>query len=844
MSFLSSFIKQQAENIAKQEAQKVAQQAEQQLQQEATAQLGDAGGQGVQFLSGVFNSELNAEMGGGGGDNGYSGKYGKGGKGKGGGIGKYGGAKATNANSGLGTVGKDDAPFKYFVSPLKATSSAWKGKSIDVLRLYGTAGVSQLYEYKILIHYDGRIGEINDSVKITGKIGNAKITIMGHIKVVDARRYRDDSKEIQLFMITIVPDEDKLLITGKNRIFEQKSAADIISSVLKEHKIKFSKKLQSGKAVKKPFCVQYHQSDWNFIEHLLLENGWYYLFENKVEGSEKSTLTLTDNLGKMHMIDKELHTFSSIDLHDSHYVLEWSHTEQYTVTGYNASHYDFTKATAVQKESGGDSKYSLEFDQSTHTYPHTKKELDSYAGYHAGADKILNITTRHYITCGSSITVLNGKSKDKYYVVKAEYHLNTDFANSWAEASWSYVSKLQCVPASSSGKIPIMMIQGINKLQPKPRIYGAQTAIVIGPKGKEVYTDQWGRVRIRFFWDPKYLSHDKGTKDTCWVRVSHAGASSNGQFYMPRIGDEVLVVFEDGDPERPIVVNSLYNSSNHIPHKPNAKDVNFWRMYKTKSKKDYNQISMDADSKNSKLAIKACHNMNVDVEANLTTKVTKGTIKTSNDKGSVKHVLTDGNFETEITKGNIKNTLIAGGMETKLVKGNIKQELVDGNFSTKMIKGNISETIIDGNLTTIITKGKYSVDLADGDYSIKTLKNAKVEAVGGMTLITAGNRTQTVGTGDTLTIETGNYTVTVTGGNISLTASADISLTAPNISLTGEASISLTAPEISISGEASTSISGATVNISGEGETSLSSAGELSVEGSMITMTGGMVEIN
>jgi type VI secretion system secreted protein VgrG len=98
---------------------------------------------------------------------------------------------------------------------------------------------------------------------------------------------------------------------------------------------------------------------------------------------------------------------------------------------------------------------------------------------------------------------------------------------------------------------------------PRPTISGPQTAIVVGPPGEEIFTDELGRVKVQFHWDRKGEHNDKSS---CWVRVAQSGASGGfGSILIPRVGDEVVVVFLDGNPDRPLIMGSLYNSKNTPP---------------------------------------------------------------------------------------------------------------------------------------------------------------------------------------------------------------------------------------------------------------------------------------
>jgi type VI secretion system secreted protein VgrG len=104
------------------------------------------------------------------------------------------------------------------------------------------------------------------------------------------------------------------------------------------------------------------------------------------------------------------------------------------------------------------------------------------------------------------------------------------------------------------------------RVTPKPRVFGLESAVVVGPKGKQIYTDEFGRVRVQFPWD-RY--HEFNERSSCWLRVSHPWAGGGfGAVAIPRVGHEVLVAFFEGDPDQPIIVGSVYNATTKLPYFP------------------------------------------------------------------------------------------------------------------------------------------------------------------------------------------------------------------------------------------------------------------------------------
>ena len=104
-----------------------------------------------------------------------------------------------------------------------------------------------------------------------------------------------------------------------------------------------------------------------------------------------------------------------------------------------------------------------------------------------------------------------------------------------------------------------MFLGALPRVTPRPRVEGTQTAVVVGPPGEEIFTDKYGRVKVQFHWD-REGKHDNTS--SCWIRVVQpASGASSGSLVIPRVGQEVVVAFEEGDPDRPIVIGVVYDST-------------------------------------------------------------------------------------------------------------------------------------------------------------------------------------------------------------------------------------------------------------------------------------------
>jgi type VI secretion system secreted protein VgrG len=138
----------------------------------------------------------------------------------------------------------------------------------------------------------------------------------------------------------------------------------------------------------------------------------------------------------------------------------------------------------------------------------------------------------------------------------------------------------------------------------RPRILGPQSAVVVGPSGEEIHVDEFGRVRVQFFWDPEATSDEHSS---CWIRVSQGWAGAGyGMTMLPRVGQEVLVGFLDGDPDQPIVVGRVHNANEQVPYPlPRNKTVSTWKSRSTPSSDGFNEIKFDDDAGNELVYIQA-----------------------------------------------------------------------------------------------------------------------------------------------------------------------------------------------------------------------------------------------
>ena len=257
--------------------------------------------------------------------------------------------------------------------------------------------------------------------------------------------------------------------------------------------------------------------------------------------------------------------------------------------------------------------------------------------------------------------------------------------------------------------IPADIVYRPTHTRSKPQIHGIQSAVVVGPGGEEIHTDKYGRIKIQFHWDRNGKSDDKSSM---WVRVSTPWAGSNwGMIHIPRIGQEVIVNFLDGDLDRPVVVGSLYNADNMPPYKlPDNMTQSGIKSRSTKSggADNFNEIRFEDKKDSEEIYVHAEKDFNCVIENNETREIGFE----DKDKGD-QEIKIYNDQKVEIGKGS------KGGSQTVDIYKDRKVTLETGNDTLLLKKGNMSVTMKVGNQTTTLDKGNQKTDIKLGNQTTK-----------------------------------------------------------------------------------------------------------------------------
>lgn len=447
----------------------------------------------------------------------------------------------------------------------------------DVLLLRGFTGqeaMSRLFSFELdLLSTDPEIkfkDIIGQTVTLRVVLGRDKERFFNGV----ISRFMQTGSDAGLanYRATMVPKLWFLTRTADCRIFQNKKVPDIIQEILKENGITDIKTVLKGTYEARDYCVQYRETDFNFVSRLMEQYGLFYFFEH---ADGKHMIVLADDLSAHQPCPEQSNVSwnpqgSDSLAEDVITSLQWEESlrfGKYAVTDYNFE----TPSTSLQAEVksqidvGGNGKYEI------YDYPGEygkKAEGEAVAKIRMEEEEarykvISGAGSARVFTTGFKFTLQDYVRKDVNgdYVLTEVRHA-ASVGNTYATGAAAggndedYSNSFTCIPAKTPFRAP--------QVTPKPMVQGPQTAVVVGKAGEEIWTDKYGRVKVQFHWD-RYGKMNE--ESSCWVRVSQNWAGKQwGAMFLPRIGQEVIVEFLEGDPDQPIITGRVYNAELMPPY--------------------------------------------------------------------------------------------------------------------------------------------------------------------------------------------------------------------------------------------------------------------------------------
>lgn len=631
------------------------------------------------------------------------------------------------------------------------------GDALLFYRMNGHEHLSQLFEYEVEMLSENP--DINPE-KLLGE--NVTIAVA---MPEDGKRYFNGyvtrfgqygySDNFIIYKATIRPWFWFLSRAANCRIFQNKTTPEIIKQVLSDQGFSGELKVElSGSYQPRVYCVQYRETDFNFISRLIEEEGIYYYFAHD---DGRHQLVLMDKLA-----DKAFPDYATIPFHSEasntdrsrvDHIQYWGFAKEVQTGAVAQTDYDFEKPKANLLTVSSKPNSHSHADYEAFDYPGVYKDVGPGESFTRIRREEQQTRFQRFEGSGNARGLAVGykfklaehprsDQNAEYLIVSARYQLeNNGYTSHQAATGRVFDCTFTCI-ANQAVYRPA-------RITPKPMVHGIQTAVVTGPAAEEIYTDKYGRVKVQFHWD-RFGSKDQ--ESSCWIRVAHPWAGKQwGMVAIPRIGHEVVVEFLEGDPDQPLIVGSVYNADMMPPYDlpGNATQTGIKsRSSKAGTTDNFNEFRFEDKKGSEQVYLHAEKNQDIEVENDETHWV-----------GHDRRKSVD-NDET-VTIG--KNRTESVGENETISIGKNRDETVGVNESISIGKSR-SETVGENETVSIAKNRDHSVGENE---TISIGKNHTIEV--------SENRQTTIGSddmsqvakkfyleaGDEITLKTGDASITM-----------------------------------------------------------------------------------
>jgi len=619
-------------------------------------------------------------------------------------------------------------------------------------RMTGSERLSQLFEYELEL-----LSEKND-IDLKSLLGK-NMTVKLELPDGKHRSFHGMVARISLFGMmgnlyyyraTLRPKPWLLTRNSNCRILANLSVPDIVKKILAGHGYTDLENKLTSSYEPREYCVQYRESDFNFISRLMEEEGIYYYFKHK---DRLHTIVLCDDKSG-HQTAAENQKIRYFPLANEgrrkeEHFFEWRVSEEIQSGTYEHDDFDFEKPKAELKATStepggheGDSKevydYPGNYIKTSVGDQHAKvrmQELRAGFEYIAANGNTRSLATGHKFDL---IDFPRADQNQEYIAVSTQVQIQNNGYESNGIADC--LEQYQCLYTVISSKTHYRSPR-VSRI---PIVQGVQTAIVVGKSGDEITTDKYGRVKVQFHWDREGKNDENSS---CWVRVAQVWAGKNwGAIHIPRIGQEVIVDFLEGNPDRPIITGRVYNADQMPPYELDANKTQSGiksRSSKGGSSENFNEIRFEDKKGEEELYIHAEKNFTRTVENDDVHKIGFDKKSPGDQKVDIYNHRT-----VTLDQGNDSLTVKMGNRSAEIKQGNDDLKLAMGNRTVKLDLGKIAE------------EAMQSIELKVGQSSIKI--DQMGVTIKGMTISIEGQmKTDVKGL---MTTVSGDAMLTVKGG--------------------------------------------------------------------------------
>ncbi|SAK74840.1 Rhs element Vgr protein [Caballeronia hypogeia] len=537
-----------------------------------------------------------------------------------------------------------------------------------------------------------------------------------------------------MYRATVRPRLWLLTRASHCRFFHRMTVPAIIGHVFADYGIDFENKC-TATYPSLEHCAQYRETDFDFVSRLAEREGIYYFIAH--EGG-KHRLILADSSqahGPTPYCAELPFRPQPAAPHEHACIYAWSTGGEVAAGIVEINDYDFEKPSqSAQQGLVARALRTTRFDPAVyamqeHAPGYTQHaDAERLASAHAEAHQASNVrvnarTTARAIWPGGLVRLiwhpLESQNRE-HLIVSAEYAINSDDYLSTLDAHARppvFDCQFRALPRDAGFRAA--------RSTPRARVAGPQTAVVVGPKGEEIHTDKYGRIKVQFHWEQLQPEASRESLLRCWVRVAQPWAGKGyGAFFLPRIGQEVLVQFIEGDPDQPLVIGSVYNAAQTPPCElPRKMARTTLKSNSTKGGNGFNEMRFDDTKGAEQLFFHAERDLETWVKHDALTRI-----------GGERHVIVE---QDEFVR--------CGGERSDNVRG--------------------SQRVRIG--------GKYSLDVG-GDTQHKSGANISVGA--GVNVDVKGGTNVTIEAGEVLTLKAGGNTIVLSSSGIAISTAGRVTI--------------------------------------------------------------------
>jgi type VI secretion system secreted protein VgrG len=693
-------------------------------------------------------------------------------------------------------------------------------EDMRVTTVHGTEAISELFQFDIDLTSEVGLLELNDMMgrpaKLTfvdeegdrciwGIVARFEVTGIGERRV----RYR----------ARLVPRAWLLTMRRKSRIFQSKMTPDIIREVFEDAGLDSGDDFRidtQAAYIQHEFCVQYRESDWDFVSRLMEEAGIFYFFEN---GEDHTVMVLADRASAHPEIPGEAsvpYREPGIGTRQREEVYELRLAQQVCHGAVTLRDFDFTRPSQLLEEHEEDTSREAQGERRLEYYDYPGDWVQEANGSDVARVRLEEARALHQVAAGQTdiARLLPGhrftledhpyESREQEYLVVALEHWGGQEQAAGEEAGRQeelvYRNAFQAIPSGVIFRPP--------RLTQRPRVQGPQTAIVVGPSGEEIHTDEHGRVKVQFHWDRE---GERDERSSCWIRVSQNWAGAGwGVMQIPRIGQEVIVDFLEGDPDRPIITGRVYNGENPPPYGlPGEKTKSTIKSDSSLGGGGSNELRFEDAKGSEEVYLHAEKDWDIVVENNKTQRI-------GNDETShVGHDRTRQVGHDEVVRiGNMRRKYITG---QEIIWVGITRQTDIAYDDALMIKRDYF-MVVDNNVDMIV-KGNRTLTLAGNQ--INQIAGNLDETVGGRHQLNI-SKVQVVNVGQNASLVAGGDCLLSSGKKISIDGTDQVDIICGSAQLTMKKNGDIT-------------LKGKNITIDASGKLTMKATGSVTLKGQTVT---------